>query len=367
MKMAFIDTAPVLSTRVTDDGYLVAVVKAARTGIQDYLGSELGKPEKAVVRVYRPEDQVFDKDSMATYAHKPVTNNHPAQAVNASNWRDVSVGSIGDEVARDGDFIRVPLVVMDQSAIQDIQGGKRELSAGYTCDLAWEAGEAPDGTAYDAVQRNIRINHVAIVQRGRAGSEARIGDSAIGWGDGPATSERNVPMKTILVDGVSIETTEQGAQVITKLQKQLGDAETTAAQIMATKDAEIAKKDGELAAKDAKIAELEAAQLTGDALDAAVAERAELITTAKVIASDVQTAGLSAADIKRAVVVAKLGDTMKDKPAAYIDARFDILAEDAQSNDQLRNVLSHVPGASLGDTTNDAQASYVARLTRKTA
>src|SRR5690606_10621448 len=154
-------------------------------------------PDMPIVRVYRPADQVFAKDSLASYAHKPVTKDHPDEAVSADNWKDLAVGQIGDEVARDGDFIRVPLIVMDAAAIKAVEGGKRELSAGYTCDLAFEAGITPDGQPYDAIQKDIRINHVAIVQRGRAGSQARIGDGA-SWGVRPFSSqtadERKSPM-----------------------------------------------------------------------------------------------------------------------------------------------------------------------------
>ncbi len=174
--MRFIDASTVAGTRRTADGYLVADVKTARTGIQLYAGHEVGKPEMQVVKVYRPETQVFDTASLGSYAHKPVINDHPAEAVTADNWKALAVGAIGDEIARDGEFVRVPLIVMDAAVIAEIEGGKRELSAGYTCDLAWEPGTTPAGEKYDAIQKHIRINHVAIVQRGRAGSEARIGD-----------------------------------------------------------------------------------------------------------------------------------------------------------------------------------------------
>ncbi|WP_139812758.1 DUF2213 domain-containing protein, partial [Ensifer aridi] len=183
--MKFTDLAPIAGTRRTADGYLVADVRTARTGVQLYAGHEVGKAEMQVVKVYRPEDQVFDKASLGSYAHKPVTNDHPAEAVTADNWKALSVGSVGDEVARDGEFVRVPLIVMDAAAIKAIDEGKRELSAGYTCDLAWEPGTTPEGEKYDAIQKDIRINHVAIVQRGRAGSEARIGDGVRSWGAAP--------------------------------------------------------------------------------------------------------------------------------------------------------------------------------------
>ncbi|MDW9843599.1 DUF2213 domain-containing protein [Sinorhizobium meliloti] len=371
--MKFTDLAPIAGTRRTADGYLVADVRTARTGIQLYAGHEVGKPEMHVVKVYRPEAQVFDKASLGSYAHKPVTNDHPDEAVTADNWKALSVGQIGDEVARDGEFVRVPLVVMDGATISEIEGGKRELSAGYTCDLAWEPGTTPTGEKYDAIQKDIRINHVAIVQRGRAGSEARIGDGAGKWGVSPVNTQiadERIPkmdLRKILVDGLTVETTDQGAQAITKLQKDLessaakfADAEKAHQTALAAKDAELAKKDAEIDALKGKI-------LSDADLDKRVQARADLITKAHTIAKDVKTEGLSDPAIRKAVVVAKLGDAaVADKSEAYIDARFDMLVEDASKNgaDPFRTVVQQ--GLSqVGDAdkvVTDAYSQMVADM-----
>ncbi|MDX0937415.1 DUF2213 domain-containing protein [Sinorhizobium medicae] len=371
--MQFTDAATVAGTRRTADGYLVADVRTARTGIQLYAGHELGKPEMQVVKVYRPEDQVFGKASLGSYAHKPVTNDHPDEAVTADNWKALSVGQIGDEVARDGEFVRIPLIVMDGGTISEIEGGKRELSAGYTCDLAWEPGTTPAGEKYDAIQKDIRINHVAIVQRGRAGSEARIGDGAGKWGVSPVNTQiadERIPkmdLRKILVDGLTVETTDQGAQAITKLQKDLessaakfADAEKANQTALAAKDAELAKKDAEIDALKGKI-------LSDADLDKRVQARADLITKAHAIAKDVKTEGLSDAAIRKAVVVAKLGDAaVADKSDAYIDARFDMLVEDASKNgaDPFRTVvqqgLSQVSDADK--VVTDAYSQMVADM-----
>ncbi|MDX0523018.1 DUF2213 domain-containing protein [Sinorhizobium medicae] len=370
--MKFTDTAPIAGSRRTADGYLVADVRTARTGIQLYAGHEVGKPEMATVKVYRPEDQVFDKASLGSYAHKPVTNDHPDEAVTADNWKALSVGQIGDEVARDGEFVRVPLVVMDGATISEIEGGKRELSAGYTCDLAWEPGTTPAGEKYDAIQKDIRINHVAIVQRGRAGSEARIGDGAGKWGVSPVNTQiadERIPkmdLRKILVDGLTVETTDQGAQAITKLQKDLessaakfADAEKAHQTALAAKDAEMAKKDAEIDALKGKI-------LSDADLDKRVQARADLVTKAKVLAKDVKTEGLSDAAIRKAVVVAKLGDAaLADKSEAYIDARFDMLVEDASKNgaDPFRTVVQQgLTQTSDASTSVTAHKSMVSDL-----
>lgn len=219
--MQFTDAVTIKGTRLRDDGYLVVDARVARTGIQRYLGSEVGRPDLAVVDVYRPEAEVFSADAMASFAHRPVTDDHPKGAVTADNWKQLSVGQTDGEIKRDGDFLRIPLMVADAATIQKVQAGKRELSAGYTCDLKWEPGTTPDGLKYDAVQTNIRANHVAIVTRGRAGSDVRIGDDADKWGTAPITTahdkETSMTTRNVMVDGLSVETTDAGAQAITKL------------------------------------------------------------------------------------------------------------------------------------------------------
>jgi hypothetical protein len=71
------------------------------------------------------------------------------------------------------------MMLADQTVIDAMQSGAREISCGYSCDLEWGDGVTPDGLAYHAKQRAISINHIAVVLKGRAGSECRIGDSAM--------------------------------------------------------------------------------------------------------------------------------------------------------------------------------------------
>lgn len=146
--------------------------------LQPYHASELGVPASfGIVNVYRPEAVVFDKASLATCAGKPVTLDHPPEPVTAANRKRYAVGDIGTEIARDGEFVRVPIKLMDAAVIRAIQDGAREISMGYTTENRVEDGEAPDGTRYQAVGLGpIRINHLAIVCKARGGSSLRIGD-----------------------------------------------------------------------------------------------------------------------------------------------------------------------------------------------
>ena len=131
-------------------------------------------------REYRPAEEVFKAQSMDSLRTKPVTNDHPPEFVTSLNSRFFSVGMTGEKTERkkvDGDsdeYLGVPLTVTDQETINSIKvDGKAEVSCGYTCDVFDEPGEY-NGEKYDAIQRNIKYNHLAVVDRGRAGPEAKI-------------------------------------------------------------------------------------------------------------------------------------------------------------------------------------------------
>ena len=91
--MKITDAATLTGARVTDEGYLVANVRTARIGTQDYRGSELDRPDLDTVTVYRDESDVFRKASLQTFGLLPVTDDHPADLVTADTARMVSVGT----------------------------------------------------------------------------------------------------------------------------------------------------------------------------------------------------------------------------------------------------------------------------------
>lgn len=80
----FHDRAPIEKVRRLGDGRIAAVAKFARSGCYDYAGSEVGRPDLAKVTVYRPDDEVFSEDAIASFAHKAITLDHPSEPV--SRW-----------------------------------------------------------------------------------------------------------------------------------------------------------------------------------------------------------------------------------------------------------------------------------------
>lgn len=334
--MNFYDQVTFDGVTRTGDGYLVAVARVARTGVQEYSGAELGKPELDKVRLYRPEEEVFHKDAMHSFAHRPVTVDHPDVMLSASNWKKYAVGQTGEEVARDGEFVRVPLVLMDAAAISAVVDGKRQLSMGYVCDIKWEPGVTPTGEQYDAVQTSIRGNHLAVVSAARGGPSLKIGDK-----------EKIMTMRTVVIDGLSIETTEQGAQAIDKLLRDAKAAADTAAAKQAADAAKITELSTSVQTKDGEIAalkqQLKDAEVTPVKLDAAVTARAKIVADAKRISPNVVVDGKTNIEIQRAAVTAKLGEpTAKGMTDAGIEGAFAALSPPGSTSDP---VLT----ASLGD------------------
>lgn len=155
----------------TPEGYLICRnVCIGRIGVQEYLGQELGLKDKydQVVKVYRNPEDVFDKASMASFEGKPFTDTHPVEHVTVDNISMYSKGHI-QNIRREGDYLVGDIIVQDSNLISQIKNGiKREISLGYDC--FYEPYE--DGYR----QSKIRGNHVAIVDKGRAGSHVCIKD-----------------------------------------------------------------------------------------------------------------------------------------------------------------------------------------------
>lgn len=154
-----------MSPHKTPEGYIIDTPVIARTGIQWY------RRDGKDVAEYRPAEEVFAPESLASFVGRPLTIDHPAFMVRADNVHSVVVGAILGEPWRDGADLRARVVVHDKRAIELIESGlKSELSVGYTVDTVAKPGVTPEGAHYDVVQRNIRCNHLSIVTRGRAGN-----------------------------------------------------------------------------------------------------------------------------------------------------------------------------------------------------
>lgn len=291
------DKAEISDSRRTGEGYVTARAKAVRSGIQVYRARELGDAAIAagfkhndLVRVMRPEDEVFAVDSAATFSHVPVTVNHPSELVDAENWKKYAVGEVGSKVLRDGEFLALDLILKDAAAIAAYDGGMKELSAGYTADINF----VDSANGYDAVMKNIRINHLALVDKGRA--NVGIADSADKWGHAPLTDAKEVPkmeMKAVVFGDKAVQVAAS-------------DADTVSAHITA-----LDKQIGELTAK---LADAESKILT----DAQIQEKAKAIADAM---------------SRREKVKAKLGDAADKMTDAQIEGALAVIDAMPASDD----------------------------------
>ena len=160
----------------TPEGYLIcrdAIL--ARTGTQEYYASEIypdWQGEDKEIKVMRKPEQVFSDETIASFENKPITCEHPDEDVTPENYKDYSVGFVRDvhRATVNGEDVMVGnLIITDSDIINDIENDIRtELSCGYNCDIT--DGDQPE-------QINIRGNHIALCERGRAGI-AKIIDSA---------------------------------------------------------------------------------------------------------------------------------------------------------------------------------------------
>jgi hypothetical protein len=304
----------------TDEGFLRVPGRVARTGIQDYLASELGldgDPNR-IVKVFRPADEVFSQDSLNSYQAVDVTNDHPPTLVDSKNFKAVTVGVVMGAGVQDGDFVQAELIIKDAETIELVESGKAQLSAGYTAEYAKESGTTDEGVKYEFVQRDIKINHVAVVNSARAGSMARIFD--------------NKPeirlMKITLDNGRAVEVEDTVAAQVEDCIKRLMDA------------AETEKEKADTAQAKADAAEEENEKLKAKSSDAAITDRILVISTAmdaaKILAGAEFTCdSLVPVEIKRAALDSLKKDVdFGDKSSAYIEALFDVEMEKKKAEDE---------------------------------
>ena len=124
--------------KYTDEGFLIVPARIARTGIQEYLAMEMGLEDRNpmdIIKVYRPKEEVFSDESLASFANKIMTDNHPSELVNADNAKKYQIGFSGPEVTVDGIYAKTMLYVTTSDAIKKIEQGKVELSNGYQSDI----------------------------------------------------------------------------------------------------------------------------------------------------------------------------------------------------------------------------------------
>ena len=336
------DSVPIRDYHFDDQtGFLyVYRVPIAGAMVQKYVKSDGSEEMEAKL----PEEILSDA-TVSSANSKPVTDGHHG-LVTKDNSHDLMKGFTASNGHVEGNMLYNDITITDPNLISQIKNGsKRELSIGFETQMDPTSGTY-NGTRYDAVQRNIRINHVAVVPKGRAGHEVRlIGDSAEAVDQVEPSEEKGNQMETRVVraDGQNITVAADDVEKITKL-----DADNSAkAKQIADLDAQIKKLQSEKAQlqgdADASAKKADEAQAKADSLEAdnkkikeefdkykadGVDKKLELIDKVKSFVGDeYDYHGKSDRDMKIDAVKAIKGDSVDftDKSDTYVQAAFDML------------------------------------------
>lgn len=327
--MKFYDRAELGKYVETPEGYLHGEFPITRPGVFPYM-----RNGGSVSQVAKLPDEVFSKETIESANNKPLTNDHPNVGVDVRNFKALSVGMTDSDAHVEDNKLVVGATITDPDMIAQVKSGKRELSIGFNADVPTESGEY-GGAQYDAAQRNIKINHIAIVDRGRAGHGISIHDSAAFVMDDDSNIQGGTKMATMIIDNQSFEADQRvidaandtkkqlvaAEALVAKLKKQLAGSEDTAAS--SKKEADSLK--GERDALKTQLKDAQDKQLDQDALDKRIDARLALQTSAaRFVGDSFDFKGKTDREVKVAAIKTT-NDSFdeKDKSDDYINAFYD--------------------------------------------
>ena len=361
------DFSPIEKYELTPEGYLRAWASIARTGIQHYTDSD-----GSIRREYRPETEVASPDSLASFAGKAITSEHPPVLLDSENTKDYQVGFSGTEVVYDNGFVKAVMTITDEDTIKRImKGDAREVSAGYRVNYDPTRGVTENGEHYDGVQKEIIGNHIAVVRRGRAGPQVKLHLDRQDAADPSLfqTTEERLMTAKVVFDGAEFEVSESVALAITKeredgrmsyedMKKKYDELQAAADSMkadMATMEKEMKGKmdsaEGRADALAEQVEELKTELAAAQEInfDSMVEERVALIEKAKpVLDSAYEFAGKTAREVMVDSIKAVRGDELdlSEKSDDYVQAMFDTLAEadrtDSATTDELRKAVASI-------------------------
>ena len=191
------------------NGFLhVASTNITKETVNPYYGREIpgwkeaGLDPNRIYYGYRAGEELAKAAS--TFDGLPVqSGHHPDSAENPQ--KEFRVGSVGTGVRWEPPYLVAPLIITDQSAIDDIENGRaREISCAYAYTPDFQHG-THDGISYDFIMREIKGNHVALVEAGRAGPDVIVADAAL-------AADPKTPFRQLAEDFVGILKKWKGAQ-----------------------------------------------------------------------------------------------------------------------------------------------------------
>lgn len=367
------DTAPI--NRVTQDaqtGFVrITNVPIAIVGVFPYI-----KADGSVEMEAKLPTELLSEVTVDSANSKPVTDNHPDELVTQVNASKYMKGFTATNAHVENDALKVDMTITDKSLINEINKGKQELSIGFETEVVPKKGEYK-GVAYDSVQRNIQINHVAVVEQGRAGHSVRLlGDSAE-MIEQDAHQKKGNQMETtkVRLDNADVTVATEDAnriiqldadnsdkaKKIAELENQIKEKQKELDELKGKSDEEKKNADKAQAKADAAEKELEdlKKKYSEDAMEKAVTSRMELINKVKPYVGDsYEFKGKSEKQMKLDAIKA-LDDSVNltEKSDDYIDAYFDSMCK-------TQNV-AHINGYNGPQPTFDKDSNDIENLRLK--
>lgn len=341
------DTAPINKLEIdSQTGFLVAHnVPIARTGVFPYAG-----PDNTVHYEAKLPQEILSAGTIESADSKPITDDHPNGLINAQNASKFMKGFTASNAHKQGDTLRVDMTITNPELIKKVKNGKQELSIGFQTDIDKTPGIYQD-SKYDMVQRNIQINHVAVVNRGRAGSTVRLGADAamqiddfkeerndqmadefesVRFGDQTIRADKADVDKLIKADADTDALKKENAQ----LKQQVADLQAQVKKLQSESQKGSDDSSKELDEAKAKADSLESEnkklQEKVDSIDDVVNAKVNLINSTKSYLGDsYEFKGKSSKDIKMDTIKAVHPDMKLDgKSDDYINAAFDMAIAD---------------------------------------
>lgn len=170
------------SARIVDQNGFFEVKRnpISKVGVFPYSGRSIGGEEPdRIYHVYRPAEELGSAECIESFKLLPFVDEHHMVGEGGMPAEQKGVhGTTGEDVFFEDGTLYSNLKVFSNALANLIEGGKRELSCGYRCEYEFAPGEY-NGVKYDAIQRNIRGNHLALVEEGRMGKEVAVLDSMV--------------------------------------------------------------------------------------------------------------------------------------------------------------------------------------------
>lgn len=336
--------------KLTEEGYIRAHAIVTRTGVFKYQN-----PDGSIRRELRHPDDVWNEDSISSMEMIPVTNGHPSERlVTAENAKRLAIGYTGETIKKSGPFVLANMMITDHEGVNAVMNhGRKELSLGYQVDVDEEKGTY-EGEDYDARQRNIRYNHLAIVDKARAGNEARI---ALDSQDAFEILTEVVEMskRKIKIDNEEVMVEESTADYIDRLERDVKNLTEEKERVSAELEESRRKLETATAERDsmrdkdseketAKGETMAQAMVAHDSVDfkKAVAERVKLYKIAEEHLDSEEYSRLDAQDdlqiMKAVIQKCRKSINLDGKSPIYVQAMFDTILDDKTRSVNVDNV-----------------------------